>query len=122
MCEALQVSRRGCYADVQRQASPGIGAEAGALLARVQAIAAETRHSDGSRRIAKPLQADGLAVGRYQAKRLMRQAKVTIRRSKKRSSVTTDSRHGYPVAPNLLARQVAVEKPDQVWVGDITYV
>lgn len=122
MCEVMQVSRSGCYAYVQRQASAGIGAEEGALLARVQAIAAETRHSYGSRRMAKQLQADGFSVGRYKAKRLMRQAKVIVQRSKQRSPVTTDSRHGYTVAPNLLARQFAVENPDQVWVGDITYV
>ena len=122
MCEVMQVSRSGFYAYVQRQASAGIGAEEGALLARVQAIAVETRHSYGSRRLAKQLQADGFSVRRYKAKRLMRQAKVTVQRSKKRSPVTTDSRHGYTVAPTLLARQFAVEKPDQVWVGDITYV
>jgi putative transposase len=36
--------------------------------------------------------------------------------------VTTDSRHAYQVAPNLLARQFDVAQPDTVWVGDITYV
>jgi putative transposase len=107
---------------VQRQASADAGAEEAALLTRVKAIAAETRHSYGSRRMAKPLQDDGFAVGRYQARRLMRQAKVTVQRPKQRHPVTTDSRHGYKVAPNLLARQFAVAKPDQVWVGDITYV
>jgi len=29
--------------------------------------------------------------------------------------VTADSQHAYPVAPNLVARQSDVEKPDQVW-------
>jgi transposase InsO family protein len=122
MCEVMQVSRSGFYAYVQRQAAADAGAGEGALLTRVQAIAAETRHSYGSRRMAKQRQADGFAVGRYQARRLMPQAKVTVRRPKQRHPVTTDSRHGYMVAPNLLARHFAVEKPDQVWVGDITYV
>lgn len=122
MCEVLQVSRSGFYGDVQRQASAAAGAEEAGLLTRVKAIAAETRYSSGSRRMAKPLQADGFAVGRYQARRLMRQAKVTVQRPTPRHPVTTDSRHGDQVAPNLLARQLAVEKPAQVWVGDITYV
>jgi putative transposase len=122
MCEVMQVSRSGFYAYVQRQVSADGGVEEAALLTRVRAIAAETRHSYGSRRMAKQLQDDGFAVGRYQARRLMRQAKVTVQRPKQRHPVTTDSRHGYTVAPNLLARQFAVEKPDQVWVGDITYV
>lgn len=120
MCEVMQVSRSGFYAYVQRQASTDGGAEEAALLTRVQAIAVETRHTYGSRRMAKQLQADGLAVGRYKARRLLRQAKVMVQRRKQRHPVKTDSRHGYMVAPHLLARQFAVEKPNQVWVGDIT--
>jgi putative transposase len=122
LCEVLQVSRSGFYAYVQRQTSRCVDAEEVALVARVQAIAAETRHSYGSRRMAKQLQEDGFAVGRYKARRLMRQAKVTVERPKQRGPVTTDSRHSYAVAPNVLARQFDVEQPDQVWVGDITYI
>ena len=90
--------------------------------ARVKAIAAETRNSYGSRRIAKHLQNDGFAVGRYKARRLMQQAAVTVQRRKRRAPVTTDSRHRYWVAPNLLARQFDVAQPNHVWAGDITYV
>lgn len=122
MCEVMQVSRSGFYAYVQRQVSTDGAAEEAALLTRVQAIAVETRHTYGSRRMAKPLQADGVAVGRDKVRRLMRQAKVTVQRRKQRHPVTTDSRQGYTVAPNLVARQFAVEQPNQVWVGDITYV
>ena len=35
---------------------------------------------------------------------------------------TTDSRHGKLVAPNLLLEAPAPTAPDQVWVGDITYI
>jgi putative transposase len=122
MGEVLQVSRSGLYAYVQRQASADGGAEEAALLTRVQAIAAETRHTYGSRRMATPLQDDGFAVGRDKARRLMRQAKLTVQRRKQRHPVTTDSRQGDTVAPHLLARQFAVAKPQQVWVGDSTYV
>jgi putative transposase len=45
-----------------------------------------------------------------------------VQRPKRRGPVTTDSRHGYGVAPNLLARQVDVEQPDHVWAGASTYV
>ena len=120
--EVLEVSRSGFYAYVQRQAAPRIDRDEVALLARVQAIHAETRQSYGSRRMAKQLQADGFAVGRYKARRLMRQAGVAVRRPQQRHPGTTDSRHRHAVAPNLLARQFDVAQPDQVWAGDITYL
>jgi putative transposase len=122
LCRVLAVSRSGFYADVPRQTATCRGAEEVALVARVKAIAAETRSSYGSRRMAKQLQDDGFAVGRDKARRFMPQAAVTVRRPKPHYPVTTDSRHGYAVAPNLLARQFAVGQPNQVWVGDITYV
>src|SRR5262245_59647373 len=80
--EGLQVSRSGFYAYVPRHTPACIAAEEAALWARVQAIAAETEHSYGSRRMAKQLQDDGFAVGRYQARRLMRQAQVIVQRPK----------------------------------------
>jgi putative transposase len=44
-------------------------------------------------------------------------------RGRKRFRVTTtDSRHDLPIAPNRLDRQFQVKVPNQVWVGDITYI
>lgn len=44
----------------------------------------------------------------------MKQAGVVVRRPKPQGPLTTDSRLGYGVAPNLLVRQYDVDKPDQV--------
>lgn len=122
LCEVMQVSRSGFYAYQQRQARPVNDPVAGPLLARVKAIAAETRESYGSRRMAKQLQDEGFAVGRFKARRLMQEAGVRVRRAKSRRPVTTDSRHGYGIADNVLARHFDVAKPDQAWAGDITYI
>lgn len=45
---------------------------------------------------------------------------VAIQRRKFR--VTTNSKHNYPVWPNILNRVFSVEKPNAVWVTDITYI
>jgi transposase InsO family protein len=122
LCEVLEVSRSGFYTYRQRQASPPSKRDEWEALTRVKAIAAQTRYSYGSRRMAKHLQAAGFAVGRHKARQLMRQAGIIVRQRTRRRPVTTESRHGYDVAPNLLARQFDVAQPDQVWAGDITYV
>jgi putative transposase len=92
-----------------------------ARLVRVNALQAETGHRAGSRRMAKPLQAAGDAVGRDQARRLLPQAGVAVRR-RKRGPVTTDSRHGDAVAPHRWARPFDVAPPETVWVGASTDV
>jgi len=75
-CEVRAVSRSGCEAYWPRPAAAGVEAAAVTWVARVQAVAAATRDSDGRRRLARPLQAEGVAVGRAQARRWMRQAGV----------------------------------------------
>jgi transposase InsO family protein len=44
-------------------------------------------------------------------------------RGKRRFRIaTTDSRHGLPIAPNLLHRNFTAARPNQVWAGDISYI
>jgi transposase InsO family protein len=43
-------------------------------------------------------------------------------KTKRKFKATTDSRHNLPVAENHLNRQFSTEKPNQVYVGDITYI
>ena len=86
LCEVFDVSRSGFYSYVQGHAAPTIERDEVALLARVQAIHAETRQSDGRRRRAKPLQAEGFTVGRYKARRVMHQAGVGVRRPRAAAS------------------------------------
>jgi len=59
--------------------------------------------------------------GRERIRRLMKQANI---RSKRHMAYkkTTNSNHNNPIAPNLLVRKFLAERPNQAWVGDITYV
>jgi len=86
LCAVLEVSRSGFYTSLHRQKTRVIDVTERALVSRVKAIADDTRDSYGSRRMAKQLQAEGFAVGRAKARRLMHQAGVAVRRPKRRGS------------------------------------
>ena len=60
-------------------------------------------------------------MGRHQARNLMREAEVDCRHRRRYRS-TTDSGHGHPVAPKLLARQFEVADPNRAWCADITAI
>jgi transposase InsO family protein len=70
--------------------------------------------SYGSRRLSQALKARELAIGRHRSRTLMR---INALRSQWRRKFvhTTDSRHGLPVAPNVLDRQFKPATRDQPW-------
>ena len=67
------------------------------------------------------LRAHGRRVGRKRVARLMRGMGLAARR-KRRFRRTTDSRHGFPIAPNMLGRNFSAAAPDRVWLADLTYI
>ena len=122
LCSVMKVSRSGFY-DYLHSFTNGSddSPEEVALKTRTIAIFKEHRGKYGSRRISKQLKAEGYPVGRYKARRLMRELGLKAKASK-RYKVTTDSRHSFPIALNLLDRKFNVDKPNTVWTTDITYV
>jgi len=74
----------------------------------------------GYRRVTKALQRDGWDVNHKRILRVMRQESLLCQR-KRRFVATTDSRHGCRAYPNLL-REAVVDRLDQAWVADITYI
>ena len=122
LCRVMAVSRSGFYDYMHRYKkgsddSPAVTA----LNARIRAIFNESRGSYGSRRILKKLQSEGHHIGRYKVRRLMRQLGLKAE-APRRYKVTTDSRHSFPVAANVLDRKFDVNEPNKVWTADISYV
>jgi putative transposase len=120
LCEVLDVTRSGYYAWVDRPASPKRVADA-QLLLEIKAALVRGRGAYGSPRIHRDLRAHGIRVGKKRIERLMHENGLEARQ-KRRFVHTTDSRHEYPIAPNLLDRQFDVDRVNQAWVGDVTYV
>ena len=93
-----------------------------ALLVHIRAVFAKNRGAYGGPRIWRQLRAQGIRVGKQRVQRLMQQHGIRARGKRRFRIATTDSRHGLPIAPNLLDRNFTVATPNQVWVGDITYI
>jgi len=51
----------------------------------------------------------------------MREKHLTAR-VRRRFRTTTDSKHTYPIAPNVIDRDFTAAAPDRVWVTDITFL
>lgn len=120
MCRVLEVSKSGYY-DYRIKKPSQEGGKDLEQMVFMKAIHARVKGSYGSRRMAKELSMTGMPTGRYKARALMQRAGIAARRPK-RFCVTTESRHGYPVAPNRLNRRFETQRPNEAWVCDITYV
>jgi len=90
-----------------------------ALQAAIEAVALEFP-TYGYRRVTAQLRRQGWVVNRKHIRRLMREMGLQGR-TKRRTRRTTNSEHRFPRYPNLV-QGLAIVRPDQVWVSDITYI
>ena len=87
----------------------------------IKLIFHEHRGRYGSTRIQQELKARGYACTREYISSRMR-INGLYARAKHKFKVTTDSRHHYSVAPNLLKQDFTTQKRDEKWLTDITYI
>jgi putative transposase len=74
----------------------------------------------GVPRIHAELAADGIRVGRKRVARLMR--KAGLAGVSRRKFISTTTRDGARQAPDLVDRNFTADRPDQLWVADITFI
>jgi len=120
MCRVLEVSASGYYAWVKREPSKR-AREDGELRKKIEAIHSESRGTYGRPRVHAELKEDGVHVGCKRITRLMRQAGLQGASRRKKYRTTARDRDARP-APDLVDRNFTVERPDQLWVADITYI
>jgi len=82
----------------------------------------ENKRRYGSRRIVKDLRSVGNRISRHTAGKVLREHGLKAIQPRSFVPKTTDSRHPYAISPNLLLDRAMPEQPDEVWVGDITYI
>jgi len=121
MCRILAVTRSGYYEWRKRPLSARKMADL-LLLRHIQDIFEQSRETYGSYRIQAELADEGIRCGRKRVARLRREHNLEPKTVQPFKVVTTDSNHKLPVAPNRLNQQFSADRPDQIWLTDITYV
>ena len=119
MCRVLRVERSGYYAWCHTPKSMRTVADE-VLLIGIRQSFDDSQGIYGSPRVHRDLREVGIHCGQKRVARLMRQAQLRSVRGYKRPRY----RVGKPatLAPNRLQQQFTMDKPDQAWVTDITYL
>ncbi|HEY9299785.1 MAG TPA: IS3 family transposase [Phormidium sp.] len=121
VCQVLQLSRSAYYSWLSATLK-GINQKQNQVQTLIVETFQQHRRRYGVRRLVVELKAKGINIGSYQVRKVLQ--KNGLKAIQPRSFVprTTDSRHPYPISPNLLQEQPLPIAPNQVWVGDITYI
>ena len=120
LCRVFEVSRSGFYAALDRRPSQRARDDERLKIA-IKAAHVQTRETYGPLRLQPELAAQGFDTGRDRIVRLRRELGLSCKQ-KRRFKATTNSKHAYPVAPNLLEQTFTPTRPDEAWVSDITYI
>src|SRR5207248_7006772 len=120
MCALYGVTRGGFYAWQRRQPSARTSQDAW-LTERIRQVHAQSRGYYGSPRVARQLRCEGESVGRRRVARLMRSARLQGRSARRYHRSMVRQRAFFASVPNQQRAQM-VQAPNQVWVGDVTYL
>jgi transposase InsO family protein len=120
MCKVLKVSRSGYYAWRTRPVSAREMANR-KLANKIEAVYNESDGTYGSPRIHSELNAQGVVCGKNRIARLM-MLRGLCAKQHRRYRATTKRNRDHRAAPNLLKRNFTTERPNQVWLSDITYI
>ena len=120
MCKMFKISKSGYYNWSDREASKR-WLENEALTVAIHGIFKDSFGSYGAPRIQDELLKRGYGASRPREARIVRANRLFAKR-KRKFRVTTDSRHDYPIAPNILDRDFTAHRKNQVWVSDMTRI
>ena len=119
LCHVLRVAPSAYYAWHRQQGQPV--AEPAWQVAVREAFAYHSQRY-GTRRLRAEVQAQGHAAGRWRIRRVLKAHGLRAQQPRSFVPRTTDSDPAVRAAPNRLLGQKAPTAPNQVWVGDITYL
>jgi len=120
MCKILEVSPSGYYAWKTRPLSKRALFDR-YLVSQIRQVHIASRQNYGAIKTWKALKVNGICCGKHRVARLRRINGIESKRHR-RFKITTWSKGTEWVAPNLLNRCFEVARPNQAWVGDVTFI
>ena len=111
-CALLGINRSSVYYTPREERAENL-----ALMRRMDELSLQYPFY-GSRQMARHLGREGVSVGRRRVRRLMRLMGLEAVYRKPRTSAAQPGHRIYP----YLLRELTIERPDQVWCADITYI
>ncbi|MFZ2346691.1 MAG: IS3 family transposase, partial [Candidatus Microthrix parvicella] len=123
ICRSLRVAPSTYYAAKKRELAPSARAVRDAVLMQVLMVLWVTnRKVYGAHKLWKAAVRAGHDIGRDQTARLMRELGIEGISRRRKRVFTTKSDPDAVRAPDLVNRQFRADRPDALWVTDITYV
>ena len=111
-CRLLSISRSSFYYTAKGESPENL-----ALMRRIDEL--YLKHPFyGSRQMARQLRRDGVCAGRHRVRRLMRLMGLEAIYQAPRTSAPHPAHRIYP----YLLKGMAIDRPNQVWCADITYI
>ena len=121
LCEALGVSRSGFHAWLRRgRSARSLDDEIVGEKVRASFVASSRTY--GARRVWRDVLAEGISCGLHRIERLMRAQALRARPRRRGLPRDEGERLAPAVAPNVLDRQFAADRPNQKWIADFTYI
>jgi putative transposase len=123
ICRVLQVAPSTYYAAKKREVVPSARAVRDAvLLPALMALWLANRKVYGAHKLWKAARRAGHEIGRDQVARLMRRLEIQGVSRRRKKVFTTRPDPDAARAPDLVNRNFTADRPDALWVTDLTYV
>jgi len=123
ICRSLQVAPSSYYAAKRREVAPSARAvRAAAMMQILMALWVLNRKVYGAHKLWRAARRAGHDVGRDQVARLMREMGIEGISRRRKKVFTTIADPDATRAPDLVNRNFTAERPDALWVTDLTYV
>lgn len=120
ICRVLPIAPS-TYYDATRRPASARAVRDQELKAEIGRVHAEHFGVYGARKVWRQLHREGIAVARCTVERLMGELGLEgVRRGKARRTTTPDQ--GAPRPADLVERDFSAQRPNQLWVADLTYV